>query len=46
MVEKIAKSFNPQDNEKFCVFVTKKQAIITGFDSKTGLEFLILYCNI
>ena len=47
------KNFNLQDDEKFCIFVTKdnRQAIIltmfshrvlTGFDSKIGLEFLIL----
>ena len=45
--------FNLQDDEKFCIFVTKDKSeaiiltmilhrVFTGFDSKTGLEFRIL----
>ena len=53
----MAKNFNLQDDETFCLFVTKgkRQAIILtmfyneylqAFDSKSDLEFLILDCNI
>ena len=53
----MAKNFNLQDGEKFCMFVTKdKKAsyysdnvshrVSTGFDNKSGLEFLILDCDI
>ena len=58
MVEKTAKKFNLQDNEKFGIFVTKDKKssyyfnnvshhwVFTDFDSKIGLKFLILDWNI
>ena len=53
----MAKNFNLQDGKKFCIFVTKdKKAsyyfdnvlhrVFTGFDNKSGLEFLVLDCDI
>ena len=41
-VEKIAKNFNLQDNEKFCIFVTKdkRQAIILTMSHIEYLQFL------
>ena len=53
----MAKNFNPRDDEKCCIFVTKdkRQTIILTmsyieylqvFDCKSDLEFLVLHCNI
>ena len=53
----MTKNFNLQDNEKFCIFVTKdKKAsyyfdnvlrwVFTGFDNKSSLKFLVLDGNI
>ena len=51
----MTKNFNLQEDEKLCIFVTKdKKAsyyfdndlhrVFTGFDNKSGFEFLILDC--
>ena len=48
------KNFAFQNDEKFCIFVTKEKRqtnnvlylVFTGFDSKSSLEFLILDCNV
>ena len=52
----MAKKLILQDDGKFCIFVTKRQEAgcyfknvlhrVTGFDNQSGLEFLILDCNI